>query len=71
MTGFNEDFFGEEEFLIDPEDLEVKGNENWDTGINPDIFSTGETPDIFSTKDAPGNSLWDVLLRPLRESSRL
>ena len=52
MTGFNEDFFGEEEFLIDPEDLEVKGNENWDTGINPDIFSTGETPDIFSTKDA-------------------
>ena len=47
-----DDFFGENEFLIDPEDLEVQESENekWDTGIKSDIFATGIEPDIFTTK---------------------
>lgn len=47
-----DDFFQSDEFLIDPEDLETPSGENWDTGIQPDIFATGELPDIFTTKDA-------------------
>ena len=46
-----DDFFQQDEFLIDPEDLETPSGENWDTGIQPDIFATGESPDIFTTKD--------------------
>lgn len=46
-----DDFFGDEDFLIDPEALENDSGENWDTGISPDICSTGEPQDIFSTKN--------------------
>jgi len=49
MTGFD-DFFGQEDFLIDPDEKELKTTENWDTGIDSDIFVTGSNPDIFSTK---------------------
>jgi len=50
-----EDFFGQDDFLIDPEDLEsatdvTAGGESWDTGSIPDIFASGECQDIFSTK---------------------
>ena len=47
-----DDFFAQDEFLIDPDDLELDStDENWDTGIKSDIFATGSNPDIFSTKD--------------------
>lgn len=48
-----DDFFGQDEFLIDPEDAQnlPEGAENWDTGIAPDIFKSGENQDIFNTKD--------------------
>lgn len=51
MENFD-DFFDQTEFLIDPDEHEIVQRENWDTGINPDIFSSGETPDIFTTKDS-------------------
>ena len=45
-----EDFFGQEDFLIDPEDLETENTtEPFDTGIVPDIFASGDNQDIFST----------------------
>ncbi len=48
-----DEFFGQDEFMIDPEDVkDLPANaENWDTGNTPDIFKSGENPDIFSTKD--------------------
>jgi len=46
-----DDFFDQEDFLIDPEDLENKSDEAWDTGINPDIFTSGVEQDIFTTKE--------------------
>ena len=45
-----DDLFSEDEFVIDPEDLELQTEEKWDTGITPDIFASGSAPDIFSTK---------------------
>lgn len=46
-----DDLFTEEDFVLDPEDLETNPTgEKWDTGIVPDIFASGEEPDIFSTK---------------------
>jgi hypothetical protein len=48
-----DDFFGQEEFMIDPDDLDdlpANTSENWDTGLSPDIFSSGESPDIFTTR---------------------
>ncbi len=47
-----DDFFAQDEFLIDPDDLELETDENWDTGIKSDIFATGQNPDIFKTKEA-------------------
>jgi hypothetical protein len=44
-----EDFFDQEDFLIDPDELENKDGETWDTGIEPDIFSSGVEQDIFTT----------------------
>jgi hypothetical protein len=51
IGGFD-DFFGDDDFMIDPEDLEVErtDNESWNTGIEPDVFASGNNPDIFSTK---------------------
>lgn len=46
-----DDFFDQDDFLIDPEDLENTSDENWDTGVKPDIFVSGGEQDIFSTKD--------------------
>ena len=46
-----DDFFDQEDFMIDPEDLENKSDEVWETGIDPDIFVSGAEQDIFSTKD--------------------
>lgn len=46
-----DDLFSEDEFLIDPEDLELQTDEKWDTGVSPDIFTSGEKPDIFNTKE--------------------
>ena len=47
-----DDFFDQDDFLIDPEDIEENtSGETWDTGISPDIFASGESQDIFSTKD--------------------
>jgi hypothetical protein len=47
-----DDFFQQDEFLIDPEDFKQSdGIENWDTGNQPDIFASGNEPDIFSTKN--------------------
>ena len=47
-----DDFFNQDEFLIDPEDTQdlPVTTENWDTGIDADIFASGESPDIFNTK---------------------
>jgi hypothetical protein len=48
-----DDFFAQDEFLIDPDEAElVSSKENFDTGIAPDIFASGESPDIFTTKEA-------------------
>jgi len=47
-----EDFFDQEDFLIDPEDVNSGTGETWDTGSSPDIFTSGQAPDIFTTKDA-------------------
>lgn len=44
-----EDFLGQEDFMIDPEDLDVESTEPFETGIVPDIFASGENQDIFST----------------------
>jgi hypothetical protein len=46
-----DDFFNDEDFVLDPEDLQNNSGEEWETGIEPDMFSSGETPDIWSTKD--------------------
>ena len=46
-----DDFFGQDEFLIEPDTRDSRDSENWDTGNSPDIFATGEASDIFSTKD--------------------
>lgn len=47
-----DDFFQQDEFLIDPEDIKPSEDvENWDTGNTPDIFASGQEPDIFSTKN--------------------
>lgn len=47
-----DDLFGDDDFVIDPDDLETVTEEKdaWDTGIDPDIFSSGEEQDIFTTK---------------------
>lgn len=47
-----DDFFSQDDFLIDQEDmeLEVSESDSWDTGISPDIFATGESQDIFNTR---------------------
>ena len=47
-----DDFFQQDEFLIDPEDIQdlPATTENWDTGNVPDIFASGDSPDIFTTK---------------------
>jgi hypothetical protein len=45
-----DDLFSEDEFVIDPDDLELQTEEKWDTGISPDIFASGSEPDIFNTK---------------------
>lgn len=51
MSGFD-DFFSDDDFLIDPDDLYPRdSDEGWDTGVSPDIFASGEPQDIFSTKD--------------------
>jgi hypothetical protein len=47
-----DDFFQQDEFMIDPEDLETPQGESWDTGIQQDIFASGEKQDIFNTRDA-------------------
>lgn len=47
-----DDFFNQEDFLIDPDDMENTSGETFDTGIVPDIFASGQSPDIFTTKDA-------------------
>jgi len=46
-----DDFFQQDEFLIDPEDVVATTGENWDTGIQRDIFASGDIQDIFSTKE--------------------
>jgi len=45
-----DDFFGDDDFLIDPEDIEQSSEEAWNTGSQSDIFASGENQDIFSTK---------------------
>ena len=44
-----EDLLTDDDFLIDPE-IEEVSDENWDTGITPDIFTSGQEPDIFTTR---------------------
>lgn len=52
-----DDFFGQDDFLIDPDDVDdIPQGENWNTGIHPDIFTSGNNQDIFSTKSAIDNS---------------
>mgnify|MGYP003565084696 CR=1 FL=1 len=49
MNNFD-DFFNEGDFVIDPDDFYPRETgENWDTGIDPDIFTSGEQQDIFFT----------------------
>lgn len=51
MSGIFDDFFGEDDFTIDPDDLYTRDDtEGWDTGIDPDIFASGQAQDIFNTK---------------------
>lgn len=51
MDGIFDDFFDEGDFIIDPEDIESRDDiEEWDTGIDPDLFASGGDQDIFSTK---------------------
>jgi hypothetical protein len=49
-----DDFFSNDDFVLDVEELEAAANEEpWDTGVEPDVFATGENPDIFSTGENP------------------
>lgn len=49
-----DDFFGDDEFLLDVEELEAAaGEEAWDTGQPSDVFATGEKSDIFTTGENP------------------
>ena len=50
-----DDFFDQNDFLIDPEEMENNSGETFDTGIAPDIFTSGQQPDIFNTKDVAVN----------------
>jgi hypothetical protein len=53
MTGIFDDFFDQQDFVIDPDDLHSRENvnEDWDTGVTPDVFKSGGDQDIFSTKE--------------------
>lgn len=40
----------QQDFVIDPDEDRRETDEEWDTGIEDNVFTTGEKPDIFSTK---------------------